>query len=1334
MTYDSTTGTWSSAVTIDSPNSQAYAYYDSSTQTLTFARAKDIESIPDKPVGTITYYKQDFDTWSTADEKDVPWNKERSGIKTVVFKNRINPVSMSAWFTNCSNLECIQGMNLLDDSNLIKMGSTFANCSKLTELDLSSFAGTRLVNMYSTFSGCSNLRTVYVSDAFSADGVSSRYGICFSGCTSLVGGAGTTFSPSKTGKEYAHIDGGPSNPGYFTNIADKPSGASALSDSDSELNAVSVDDGTPDSAWLESEAESSGVNADGEPMDANLSDDAAPLAATNSGACGTCVWEFGDDGVFTIKPANGVEGTLGSMSYYNHDDAIIVPWRSLDKSGITNIKIEGTVHAGQYVEAMFQGFSNVESMDLAGFDTSAVKSMRVMFNGCGKLASLDLSGFKTSNVTEMRNMFDGCASLTSLDLSSFDTSRVTNMESMFSSCSSLTSLKLSGFNTPLVTSMGWMFYGCKSLELLDLSSFSTPLLTSMKHAFNGCASLKSLDVRNFDTSNAAVDGMLLNCSSLSKIVLGEAPFCKGSDGVAVLPVPSPTSQFTGKWVCEDNPSLVLDAWALSNSHPSADAPAGTWVWQEKSTTYTVTFDPNGGFGAMAQQSYKIDTDYQLPANSFYFFAKKFVGWNTAADGSGTWYDDGATVRNLAGVDGNATLYAQWEDDSSGTLTNGQMEVTLHGNESLTIQNLPAGTQYQVYEQTPSGWVLVKQSGGAGVIEPLKNAHAAFTNDYQPGKAQATIVGTKTVDGDAGKVNAGDYSFELRDSGGMLLETVPCGAGGSIAFAPITYEAAGTWTYKVKEVVPQDQGNIQYDTHEETVTVEVSDDGAGNLSSSVQYDSSGVAFDNHDATPTTGRLSITKSVEGSADTSKEFTFDVVTVKDGVRNTRQVTVHAGQTLDLEFPAGTTYAVTETDIPAGYTLKGSIGDTGTIVAEQTQNAVFTNAYAATGSAALSATKRLAGGVLAAGQFSFELRDEAGNVLQTVTNDADGAVTFEPISYTSAGTYRYTIAEVVPGQGDTGFDAAIAYDAHSEDVTVKVTDNGDGTLSAVATYDKDGAAFENSVKSGAIQLTKTVTGATDVVAGKKFPFELVLKDAQGNPLADSFSYSSTDGAKGKVKSGDVIEVAADQTVKVEGIPAGTAYSFVEQVPAGFEQKTSDATEGVVGVDVTASVSVENAYATSGSWTPDATKVLEGSELASGQFTFLLLDSEGNVVQTAKNDADGKVVFQAIQYTGEDHGKTFDYSIVEVDDGQENYTYDDHAAKVSVTVKDNGDGTMTVTPAYGTGDEGNIFTNLWKLIMPETGQVSYPLLAGLGFVIVLASSLGLVLRRRRRENGSGAE
>ena len=1084
----------------------------------------------------------------------------------------------------------------------------------------------------------------------------------------------------------------------------------------------------------ESEVESSGVNVDGEPMDANLSDDAAPLAATYSGTSGSCEWEFGDDGVFTIRPKNGVEGTLD-----NYPDWMFYPeWK---KSGITKIKIEGTVHTGEYAGQLFQYFSNVKSMDLRGLDTSTATTMAWMFLDCKNLTTLDLSGFDTSHVTDMQNMFWYCSSLTSLNLKGkgIDTSQVKTMYAMFQGCSSLTSLDLSDFETPNINDMHNMFYGCGSLESLDLSSFSTPSLWDITYAFRGCVRLKSLDVKNFDTSHVYVaKDMLSDCTSLSKIVLGEKPFLKGKgDSVVDLPSPSSSaSQFTGKWVCEDHPSIAaLDAKTLSNSHPSADAPAGTWVWQKK-PMYTVTFDANGGSGAMAQQSYEPNTGYKLPANSFYCFAKKFVGWNTAADGKGTSYVDGAKVSNLANVGENVTLYAQWKDDLSGTLTNGQMEVTMHGNESLTILDLPAGTQYQVYEQTPSGWVLVKQSGESGVIEPLKNAQATFVNDYQPGKTQATIVGTKTVNGNASKVNAGDYSFELLDKAtGKVLQEVKNGAGGSIAFAPITYEAAGTWTYTVKEV-EQGRDNIQYDKHEETVTVTVSGD-AGNLSSSVSYGDSGVAgvaFNNIDTTPTTGSLSITKEIEGGVvDASKEFTFDVTTIKDGVRTTEQVKVGAGKTRTLDgFSEGTTYSIAEIDIPAGYTLKDSSGATGTIVAGKTQNATFTNAYSAKGSVALKATKKLTGGTLEPGQFSFKLldRDNAGKVVQTVTNDADGSVTFEPISYTTAGEYHYVIAEVVPGQGSVGYDDSITYDSHTEYVTVDVTDQHDGTLSAVATYDKDGAVFENSVKPGSIQLTKSVTGGTEAVAGKKFPFKLVLKDAKGEPLSGTFACSNTNGATGTIKNGDTIEVKADQTVKIEGIPAGATYEFVEQVPAGFVQQSANAIQGVVGANKTAKASVVNAYATSGSWTPDATKVLDGSELANGQFTFKLLDSEGNVLQTASNDSEGKIVFQPIQYTAEDHGKTFEYSIVEVNDNQDNYVYDSHTAKVNVAVNDNGDGTMTVTPTYGTGDDGNIFTNLWKLVMPETGQVSYPLLAGLGILVVLVSSVGLAFRRNRR-NGS---
>lgn len=221
--------------------------------------------------------------------------------------------------------------------------------------------------------------------------------------------------------------------------------------------------GIPQTAEVEPEVESSGVNADGEPMDANessgdkadgepmdanLSDDAAPLAATYSGTSGTCEWEFGDDGVFTIRPKNGVEGTLDNLP----DWVFLYEW---EKSGITKIKIEGTVHTKKSPDRqmLFCNFSNVKSMDLAGLDTSGITDMGSMFINCKNLVSLDLSGFDTSNVKDMQNMFDGCSALTSLNLKGFDTSQVKTMYAMFNGCSSLTSLDLKGFDTSNVTDM-----------------------------------------------------------------------------------------------------------------------------------------------------------------------------------------------------------------------------------------------------------------------------------------------------------------------------------------------------------------------------------------------------------------------------------------------------------------------------------------------------------------------------------------------------------------------------------------------------------------------------------------------------------------------------------------------------------------------------------------------------------------------------------------------------------------------------------------------------------------------------------------------------------------
>ena len=106
-----------------------------------------------------------------------------------------------------------------DTSNVTSMRSMFAN-SKITTLDVSNFDTSKVTNMEYMFNGATNLKTIYAGSKFTTDKVtSSNY--MFDGCANLVGGAGTKYNSSYIDKTYAHIDGGTSNPGYFTDIADK---------------------------------------------------------------------------------------------------------------------------------------------------------------------------------------------------------------------------------------------------------------------------------------------------------------------------------------------------------------------------------------------------------------------------------------------------------------------------------------------------------------------------------------------------------------------------------------------------------------------------------------------------------------------------------------------------------------------------------------------------------------------------------------------------------------------------------------------------------------------------------------------------------------------------------------------------------------------------------------------------------------------------------------------------------------------------------------------------------------------------------------------------------
>ena len=291
-------------------------------------------------------------------------------------------------------------------SQVIFMSDMFVNCSSLTSLDLSSFDTSKVANMNYMFYNCSDLTTILVSHDFSTDTVIYSTNM-FTGCTKLVGGAGTTYNSSKIDKTYARIDGGTSAPGYFTAIPVLKTG--------SQLNSIIGNDTTKIIFGKYSDYSSAVSSVSPIPVDTE------------------------ETGVYSLYK-------VGTVVYI------------LTNSG-------DTLTANYDSSRFFYNFRSLISIEnLNMLDTSKVTDMSFMFSSCSALTSLDLSSFNTSQVTNMSDMFSSCTSLTSLDLSNFNTSNVINMSYMIYSCSNLKTIYASNsFNTNKVTGSMSMFSNCSNL-------------------------------------------------------------------------------------------------------------------------------------------------------------------------------------------------------------------------------------------------------------------------------------------------------------------------------------------------------------------------------------------------------------------------------------------------------------------------------------------------------------------------------------------------------------------------------------------------------------------------------------------------------------------------------------------------------------------------------------------------------------------------------------------------------------------------------------------------------------------------------------------------------
>jgi surface protein len=143
-----------------------------------------------------------------------PYGTATSAVFDASFANYY-PTSTAYWFQNCSALTSISGVENLKTDNVTNMAAMFMNCTGLTTLDLSSFNTAKVENMDNMF--CQNsLTTIYVDGTKWNTGAVTSSISMFYMCPNLVGGQGTVYDINRVDASYAHIDGGTSNPGYFT--------------------------------------------------------------------------------------------------------------------------------------------------------------------------------------------------------------------------------------------------------------------------------------------------------------------------------------------------------------------------------------------------------------------------------------------------------------------------------------------------------------------------------------------------------------------------------------------------------------------------------------------------------------------------------------------------------------------------------------------------------------------------------------------------------------------------------------------------------------------------------------------------------------------------------------------------------------------------------------------------------------------------------------------------------------------------------------------------------------------------------------------------------------
>ena len=679
--------------------------------------------------------------------------------------------------------------------------------------------------------------------------------------------------------------------------------------------------------------------------------------------------------------------------------------------------------------------------------------------------------------------------------------------------------------------------------------------------------------------------------------------------------------------------------------------------------------------------------------------------------------------------------------------------TIHYIAAEQTGELPAGVSATT--AAIDAYVTVADNGDGTLTATAVYGDAGneFVNSYTAAPVEVSLVGKKNLqvpDGLTPADIAGKFTFTVTGEEGAPMPanaSVTNDAKGKVDFGKIAFtlddlnKALGekrekrehTFTYTVTE-----SGKVAGVTNDANATRKVSytvtDDGKGNLSVSHKPDGD-VAFtftNAYNVKPVEDRITATKVLTGRDMTEGEFSFELV---EGEGKDAKVVATGKNAADgtitmspVKYDKAGTHTYTLREVNGGTTSKGvtysdakftivtTITDNGdgtlsaTHVLKDVKVAEFKNSYNVTPKSSsvtdlITADKVLDGRDLKAGEFRFELV-EGNSVVSTGTNNADGKIVMDSVTYTAAGEHTYTLRETKASTTENG----ITYSTAEYTIVTIVKDNGDGTLSMEhKLQNADEAIFENTYtvtpKSSSvtdqIKATKSLTGR-DLKEGE-FSFELVE--------GDEVVATGTNNAEGKITMSPIEYTAAGKhayTLREVPSDAGNGITYDGKT---YTIETTITDNGRGELVAKHELKGDDEAKFSNSYKPNpgessvtdqitATKVLDGRDLKEGEFSFELV--EGNdVVATGKNAADGTITMSPVKY---DKAGAHTYTLREVKGGttSKGVTYSDAKFTIETTITDNGDGTLEAKHVLK-GDEPAEFKNTYS-VTPLDAELDFGL------------------------------